>query len=854
MINELWDIYDRAGNRTGTVRSRGEALQPGEYHLAASLWVVNARGELLIQKRAATKKIAPNKWSITGGAVRAGETSLEGCIREVGEEIGLTVCAQDIELLTRSIWRNLIFDDYILVRDLPLNAFTLQAEEVSEVRWARADEIKELHDAGQFMFDDISETDKAVAYALKRMKKVDLADPFLGCGGIDLPRPQGVAAAWHFIKGLAGNNNPGAMLPFGKLSVCAYSGGYPTGYGHNKVNTGEPLRRLHEDGRMYGFSHIHHDGTGFINNFYNYAVTMPFFGTLAVRVAPVHMEEETASPGYYALRIQENGIGCCMTASRRAALHRYEFPASNGRIAVDFSNDGLSAQAGPRVRQRPGDCALEVVDEHTVTAEVVLAGLKLYFCARFRGDVKEIRLFSGNEAVGTPAFSSPESDLPFGCVAEFGAAGAAEMLLSISPLSMERAIADCRAENRTFDEMHAAARDAWEEALSRIEIETDDPKTARIFYSNLYHTLTKPSDWSGENFIGPGEERFVLDFATLWDQYKTQMPLLFTLYPDISKTIIATVKSYADVVGHLPHQLLLDGAWKEKETVQARALATYLALDAHYRGVAGDYPGLLREIARDVFENPQNADFLSGGRCRYAAQEIDLAEACGLATDLARQIGDADAAAHFAPHAGRWRAAFDADGLVRADSEFYEGSRWNYSFRLLREMDARITLCGGQAKFVELLDRFFGFAHAADTSARFEGFNNETDMETPFAYHWVNRHDRIAEITDACVRYLFCEGRGGVPGNDDSGGLSSLYLWLMSGIFPVSGQDKMIVGAPQLNGVRMRLANGNAFVVIRKGTGMYVRRALLNGRELPGMEFSVREMMRGGELVCEMGA
>ena len=126
-------------------------------------------------------------------------------------------------------------------------------------------------------------------------------------------------------------------------------------------------------------------------------------------------------------------------------------------------------------------------------------------------------------------------------------------------------------------------------------------------------------------------------------------------------------------------------------------------------------------------------------------------------------------------------------------------------------------------------------------------------METPFAYHWAGRHDRIAEITDACVKYLFCEGRGGIPGNNDSGGLSSLYLWLVMGIFPVSGQDRMIVGAPQLNRVRLRLSNGKTFAIVRKGEGKFVHRATLDGRELENLEFSAREMMRGGELVCEMG-
>ena len=46
------------------------------------------------------------------------------------------------------------------------------------------------------------------------------ADVFLGNGAIDLPEPQGVAAAWHMIKGRAGNTTPAAAIPFGKLTAC----------------------------------------------------------------------------------------------------------------------------------------------------------------------------------------------------------------------------------------------------------------------------------------------------------------------------------------------------------------------------------------------------------------------------------------------------------------------------------------------------------------------------------------------------------------------------------------------------------------------------------------------------------
>lgn len=161
---EAWDVYDRNGERTGITKTRADVFAPGEYHLGASLWIVNAKDALLIQKRAATKRIHPGKWSITGGAVKAGEDSDAACVREVEEEIGLRLRAQDIHFLARTVGEDIIFDDYIILLDFSLADAVLQAEEVSEIKWASMAEIRALFDQGQFMFDDITELDKVTAY------------------------------------------------------------------------------------------------------------------------------------------------------------------------------------------------------------------------------------------------------------------------------------------------------------------------------------------------------------------------------------------------------------------------------------------------------------------------------------------------------------------------------------------------------------------------------------------------------------------------------------------------------------------------------------------------------------------
>jgi len=660
------------------------------------------------------------------------------------------------------------------------------------------------------------------------MKYTDCVDVFLGCDEINLPEPKGVAAAWHFIKGLAGNNTPGAALPFGKLTACAYSGGYSSGYGTIGVNSGEKLRRILPNGAIKGFSHIQQSGTGYIDTFYNYAVTAPAYEGDPFALDTI--ATEAGVPGYYAATMKKRGIRGELTVTRNAAHHRYTFAKDGGRIVIDLTNDGLMEERTRRPH-RELECAIAAPD--TAECSVILHDVKLFFAICCPG--AQARIWEkGVEFVSLPGRK-------------------VRMAMGISSRSMEIARKGAAEAALDFDIIAETARAEWDRALSAIEIEANDERDRRIFYSNFYHTLIKPADWSGESFIYDDEEAFTLDFATLWDQYKTQFPLIFTLYPEMSEKIIRTTLAYCRAMGRMPHALLLDRRDAASEDIQAKMLAEHALADAYYRNVKMDVGEAVRQIRRDVLLPEKFADYKATGICEDIAHTVDIADGCNAARALAEAAGDSELAAECAALAKKWVNAFDRKtGLLNPESRYYEGSHWNYSFRLMHDMDTRLDIAGGKENYARLLDRFFGFTDAEDVSGRFEGFNNETDMETPYAYYYADRHDRVCEVVAAGTEYMFAEGRGGIPGNNDSGGLTSLYMWNAMGIFPVSGQDLMLIGTPRLNRAAIHMANGRDFTIIRKGEGIYVKAALLNGRLLKKMSFTVTEMMQGGELILTM--
>ena len=149
---EVWDLYDFEGHPLGQTHPADMPMPEGCCHLVTSFWVVNPRGELLIQRRSELKQRAPGLWSVTSGCVQAGEDSLQGCIREVREELGLEIDPGTLERIFRLRGGRALFDDYGTAQDLDLSQIVLQTEEVSEVKFASPTEITALLEAGQFMY------------------------------------------------------------------------------------------------------------------------------------------------------------------------------------------------------------------------------------------------------------------------------------------------------------------------------------------------------------------------------------------------------------------------------------------------------------------------------------------------------------------------------------------------------------------------------------------------------------------------------------------------------------------------------------------------------------------------------
>lgn len=143
-MDELLDILDSNGKSTGKSELKSYAHRMGLFHATVHIWFYTLDGKLLLQQRGRKKDTHPLLWDVSvAGHVTAGETIILSALREVEEEIGLTISEHDLEKIGifKSIQRhrNDLVDcefhhTFLCELKVPLNRLRKQESEVEALR------------------------------------------------------------------------------------------------------------------------------------------------------------------------------------------------------------------------------------------------------------------------------------------------------------------------------------------------------------------------------------------------------------------------------------------------------------------------------------------------------------------------------------------------------------------------------------------------------------------------------------------------------------------------------------------------------------------------------------------------
>ncbi len=154
-MEELIDVLNEDGTKTGKVVTRKEVHEKGLWHKIVVIAIIDKEGNVLMQQRAKDKETNPGKWDISvAGHVSAGQTSIESAIREVKEEIGMDVEEKDLQYMLTyqtgrkvkdNFYANHIFDVYLVKTEgIDISKIKIQESEVEQVKLCNLEEVQNM--------------------------------------------------------------------------------------------------------------------------------------------------------------------------------------------------------------------------------------------------------------------------------------------------------------------------------------------------------------------------------------------------------------------------------------------------------------------------------------------------------------------------------------------------------------------------------------------------------------------------------------------------------------------------------------------------------------------------------------
>ena len=156
---ELVDVYNNKHERINIKKDR-KKLVNGEFRLSCFVFIINDNGKILIQQRLATAKKCPNMWEVASGGVNAGETSLDGAIREVKEELGIIIDKKDLMFIGSYARINDYVEVFLLKSNILVSDLKLQEDEVQDAKWVSIPDFERIikegnaSDTGYFIFKE----------------------------------------------------------------------------------------------------------------------------------------------------------------------------------------------------------------------------------------------------------------------------------------------------------------------------------------------------------------------------------------------------------------------------------------------------------------------------------------------------------------------------------------------------------------------------------------------------------------------------------------------------------------------------------------------------------------------------
>lgn len=688
-----------------------------------------------------------------------------------------------------------------------------------------------------------------------------------------------------------GNTYPGAQAPFGMVQLSP-DNGLP---GWDRISG-----YFYPDSTIAGFSHTHLSGTG-AGDLYDISfmpVTLPYKeadAPLGIHSLFSH-DEETASAGYYQVRLKDYDINVELTATERCGIQRYTFPEADAAIFLnlrkamnwDFTND----------------TRIEVVDSVTIQGYRFSDGWArdqhIYFRTRFSKPFASVQLdtaavIKDGKRIGSSAIAR----------FDFHTSAGEQILVStaISGVSMEGAARNLAAEAPAddFDKYLAATRKNWNEQLSKVEIKSNDIDEKVKFYTALYHSMLAPTIYSDVDgaYYGPDKQVHQADGWTnystfsLWDTYRAAHPLYTYIEPQRVNDMVKSFLAFSEQNGRLPvwnfygsetdmmigyHAVpvIVDAYLKgigDFDPKKALAACVATANIDEYRGI-----GLYKKygyVPYDVTDHYNSENWSLSKTLEYAYDDYCIAR-------MAEKLGEKQIADEFYKRSLNYKNVYNSQTtfmqprnnkgtfIENFSPDDYtphicESNGWQYFWSVQQDVDGLISLVGGKERFTQKLDSMFTYNPSADEDLPIfstgmigqYAHGNEPSHHVIYLFNAIGQPWKTQKYAAEVMHELYKNTPAGLCGNEDCGQMSAWYVFSAMGFYPVDPiSGKYEIGTPMYPEMKMHLANGKTFTILAPAVSkenIYIQSVKLDGKPYDKSYITHEQIMNGSIFEFEMG-
>ncbi|PWG78236.1 glycoside hydrolase domain-containing protein [Pararcticibacter amylolyticus] len=640
------------------------------------------------------------------------------------------------------------------------------------------------------------------------------------------PDVTGLVNVFLGTSGDHGQMSPAASSPFSMLSIGPQT--YPhthTGYEYNAK-------------KFLGFTHNRFEGVGCTGSG-GIILIRPFAGSDPS--GELIKASQSASPGYYSVSFS-NGIQAEFSVIGKSGMHRYKFPSGEKGFSIDLSHS-LSNSFVNEEHQAAGNILSGWIDSKTTCH----AGkYRTYYYIRF----------------GEGTSLSDGSAHKLSARIDAGQTGT-EIRIALSSVSVEYAKASLYADS--FDALKAQSSADWNSLLQTIRVK-GDKEEEKLFYSLLYRTVQSPyliseadGKYKGTNgaLLQSRDQRY--NGWAVWDNYRTQLPLLSIAWPGRYKDISASLASLYQF-GKKDY-----ATQNEPSNTVRTEHSIVVLLDSYRKGYQIDFNKIIESLIREVdqldFSRPDKA--LESSYDTWALSEI-------LAILKKKDLSD-----KYKQKALQYKEYWNKDfkDITRPDVDrmqargLYQGTIWQYRWFVPFDVKGLIELTGGAEPYKKQLDQFFQndyYNHA-----------NEPDLQVPLMYNassepWKSQALMYQLSADTVVQYYFNDNSRGIDPfvdriyknqpqayvrtmDDDAGAMSAWYVFAACGFSPACvGWPVYYLNVPLFQSVEFRWPGKKSFsirVENQSPKNRYIQKVTLNGKELSRNYITHQEIMAGGTMV-----